>query len=91
MGSIENGASLRLIHNLSLSLTCFDRAKSLHHNLSGHFSFLHSYDEKNRQKMSITNVIKCPVWSTILWCGDAHMLHCDVRRDEIDAQYTING
>ena len=38
MGSIENGASLRLIHNLSKSLTCFDIAESLHHNLS---FFLH--------------------------------------------------
>ena len=44
MGSIENGASLRLIHNLSYSLTCFDRAESLHDNL--HFSFLHQFDEK---------------------------------------------
>ena len=34
VGSIENGASLRLIHNLSKSLTCYDRAESLHHNLS---------------------------------------------------------
>ena len=59
MGSIEIGASLRLIHNLSQCLACFDRADSLHHN--GHFSFLHSYDEKNRQKLSIAYVIKCPV------------------------------
>ena len=34
MGSIENRVSLRLIHILSLSLTCFDRAESLQHNLS---------------------------------------------------------
>ena len=38
MGSIENGASLSLIHNLLYSLTCFDRTESLHrqvhHNLS---------------------------------------------------------
>ena len=59
MGSIKNGASLRLIHNLTYSLTCFDRAKSLQP--VGHFSFLHSYDEKNRQKLSTTHVIKCPV------------------------------
>ena len=32
MGSIEIGASLRLIHNLSKSLACFDSAESLHHN-----------------------------------------------------------
>ena len=28
VGSIKNGASLRLIHNLSQSLTCFYRAES---------------------------------------------------------------
>ena len=39
VGSIENGASLRLIYNLSKSLTCFDRAKSLNHNLSVIFHF----------------------------------------------------
>ena len=39
VGSIENEASLRLIHNLSKSLTCFDRAESLHHNLSVIFHF----------------------------------------------------
>ena len=39
MGSIKNGASLRLIHNLSFSLTCFDRAESLHHNLSVIFHY----------------------------------------------------
>ena len=39
MGSIENGVSLRLIHNLSESLTCFDRAESLHNNLSVIFHF----------------------------------------------------
>ena len=39
MGSIENGASLRLIYNFSYSLTCFDRAESLHHNMSVIFHF----------------------------------------------------
>ena len=39
MGSIEIGASLRLIHNLSQGLACFDRADSLHHNLSVIFHF----------------------------------------------------
>ena len=39
MGSMVNGASLRLIHNLSKSLTCFDGAESLHHNLSVIFHF----------------------------------------------------
>ena len=34
MGSIEIGASLRLIHNVSKGLAYFDRAESLHHNLS---------------------------------------------------------
>ena len=33
MGSIEIGASLRLIHNLSQGFVCFDRADSLHYNL----------------------------------------------------------
>ena len=33
VGSIENWASLRLIHNLSESLACFDRAESVHHNV----------------------------------------------------------
>ena len=37
MGSIEIGASLRLIHNQGLA--CFDRADSLHHNLSVIFHF----------------------------------------------------
>ena len=39
MGSIEIGASLRLIHNLSQGLACFDRADSLYHNLSVIFHF----------------------------------------------------
>ena len=40
MGSIEKGALLRLIHNfLSQGLACFDRADSLHHNLSIIFHF----------------------------------------------------
>ena len=39
MGSIEIVASLRLIHNLSQGLVCFDRADSLHHNLSVIFHF----------------------------------------------------
>ena len=39
MGSIEIGASLRLIHNSSKGLACFDRADSLHHNLSVIFHF----------------------------------------------------
>ena len=39
MGSIEIGASLRLILNLSQGLACFDRADSLHHNLSVFFNF----------------------------------------------------
>ena len=47
MGSIEIGASLRLIHNLSQGLACFDRADSLYHNLSVIFHFCTSYDEKN--------------------------------------------
>ena len=34
MCSIEIGTSLRLIHNLSQGLALFDRAESLHHNLS---------------------------------------------------------
>ena len=60
MCSIEIEASLRLIHNLSQGLACFDRAYRLHNNLSVIFHFLHSYDEKNRQKLSIVYVIK---WS----------------------------
>ena len=39
MGSIETWASLRLIHNLSYGLPCFDRAESLHNNLSVIFHF----------------------------------------------------
>ena len=39
MGSIEIGASLRLIHNLSQGLACFDGADSLHNNLSVNFHF----------------------------------------------------
>ena len=39
VGSIEIGASLRLIHNLSQGLACFDRADSLHHNLPVIFHF----------------------------------------------------
>ena len=37
--SIENGASLKLIHNLSKSLACFDRDESSHHNLLVIFHF----------------------------------------------------
>ena len=61
MGSIEIRASLILIHNLSQGLACFDRPDSLHQNLLVIFHFLHSYYEKNRQKLSIAYVIKCPV------------------------------
>ena len=39
VGSIEIGASLRLIHNLLRGLAWFDRADSLHHNLSVTFHF----------------------------------------------------
>ena len=39
MGSIEIGASLSLIHNLSQVLACFNGADSLHHNLSVIFHF----------------------------------------------------
>ena len=39
MGLIEIGAALRLNHNLSQGLTCFDRADSLHHSLSVIFHF----------------------------------------------------
>ena len=39
MGSIEIGASLRLIHNLSHDLACYDRVDSLHHNLLVFFHF----------------------------------------------------
>ena len=39
MGSIEIGASLRLIYDLSQGLACIDRADSLHHNLSVIFHF----------------------------------------------------
>ena len=66
VGSIENGASLRLIHNLSKSLTCFERAESLHHNLSVIFHFCTRITRKHRQKLSTTYAIKCPVLSTIL-------------------------
>ena len=37
--SNEIGAPLRLIHDLSQGLACFDRADSLHHNLSAIFHF----------------------------------------------------
>ena len=47
MGSIEIGASLRLIHNLSQGLACFDRADSLHHNLSVIFHFSTCMKRKN--------------------------------------------
>ena len=39
MGSIKIGASMRLIHNLSQSVACFDRADSLNHNLLVIFYF----------------------------------------------------
>ena len=39
VGSIEIEASMRLSHNLSQGLACFDRADSLHHNLSVIFHF----------------------------------------------------
>ena len=39
MGSIEIGASLRQIHNLSQGLACFDRADGLHQKLSVIFHF----------------------------------------------------
>ena len=61
MGSIEIGASLRLIHNLSKSLACFDRAESLHHNPPAIFHFCTRMARKIEKKLSTTYVIKCPV------------------------------
>ena len=46
MGSIEIGASLRLIRNLSQGLVCFDRADSFYHNLSVIFHFCTSMTRK---------------------------------------------
>ena len=40
VGSIEIGAWLRLIHNLSQGLACFDIADSLHNNLSVIFALV---------------------------------------------------
>ena len=61
MGSIEIGASLRLINNLSQGLACFDRADTLHHNLSAIFHFCSRMTRKIDKKLSIAYVIKCPV------------------------------
>ena len=61
MGSMENGALLRLIYNLSLSFTCLDRAESLHHNMLVIFHFCTRMTRKIDKILSITYVIKCPV------------------------------
>ena len=61
MSSIKIGASLRLIHNLSLGLACFDRAESLHNNLSAIFHFCTRMTRKIDKKLSIMYDIKCPV------------------------------
>ena len=61
MDSIKIGASLRLIHNLSQGLACFDRADCLHHNLSVIFHFCTRMTRKIDQKLSFAYVIKCPV------------------------------
>ena len=61
MGSIKNGASLRLIYNSSYCLTCFHRAESLHHDLLVIFHFFTRITRKIDKILSITYVIKCPV------------------------------
>ena len=61
VGSIEIGASLRLIHNLSQGLAYFDRADSLHHNMLVIFRFFTRMTRKIDKKLSIAYVIKCPV------------------------------
>ena len=91
MGSIEKGASLRLIHYSSQGLACFDRADSLHHNLSVIFYFCTHMTRKSTRTEYCVYVIKCPVESTIIWCGDAQMLHWNVGSVKIDVQYTLNG
>ena len=55
----------------------------------GHFLLMYAYDEKNRQKLSITYVIR--VLYKPPYFGDAHMLHLNVESVEIDVQYTVNG
>ena len=67
MVSTENGASLRLIYDLSQCLTCFDRVEA--------YTTIYRlfYDEKNRQILSITYVIKFPgIHHTLMrWCMNA--------------------
>ena len=66
MGSIENGASLRLIHNLSKSLTCFDRAESLHHNMSVIFHFCSRMTRKIDKKFYVCHKMSCIVHHTLV-------------------------
>ena len=68
MGSIEIGTSLRLIHNLSQDLACFDRADSLHHNLSAIFHFCTRMTKKKSTKTEyyVCHKMSCIVHHTLV-------------------------
>ena len=67
MCSIEIGASLRLIHNLSQGLAYFDRADSLHHNLSVIFHFFTRMTRKiNKTEYCACHKMSCIVHHTLV-------------------------
>ena len=67
MGSIENGASLRLIHNLSKHFTCFDRAESIHHNMSAIFHFCTRMTRKSTNtEFYVCHKMSCIIHHTLV-------------------------
>ena len=67
MGSIENGASLNLIHKISKGLTCFDRAESLHHNPSVIFHFCTRITRKiDKNEYCVCHKMSCIVHNTLV-------------------------
>ena len=67
MGSIEIGASLRLIHNLSQGLAYFDRTDSLNHNLSAIFHFCTRMTRKStKTEYCVCHKMSCIVHHTLM-------------------------
>ena len=65
MGSIEIGASLRLIHNLSQGLACFDRADSLHHNLLVIFALV-CREKSTKTEYCVCHTMSCIIHHTLV-------------------------
>ena len=68
MGSIKIGASLRLIHNLSQGLACFDRVNSYTTTCRSLFHFCTRMTRKiDKIEYCICHKMSCIVHHTLVW------------------------